>query len=151
MIPTQKKALIVLMGAVCLLPAKAGAATAETDSVAKELHTEATFREAAPSDIVGGISVVNVEENQKKDHTFGILDNMQGFVSGWNGASLWAMDSDNDGGYLVIVDGVPRDAGDVLPSEVKEMTFLKSAASTVLYGSRAAKGAFLSTTARPST
>ena len=127
MIPTQKKALIVLMGAVCLLPAKAGAATAETDSVAKELHTEATFREAAPSDIVGGISVVNVEENQKKDHTFGILDNMQGFVSGWNGASLWAMDSDNDGGYLVIVDGVPRDAAVVL-------------------GSPAAKGAILITT-----
>lgn len=147
MIPTQKKAFIMLIGAACLLPSQAGAQTAAApDSVGKGIHTEATFRDAAPSSIVGGISVVNVEENQKKDHTFGILDNMQGFVSGWNGASLWAMDSDNDGGYLVIVDGVPREAGDVLPSEVKEMTFLKSAASTVLYGSRAAKGAILITT-----
>ena len=118
------------------------------DSIGKGIHTEATFREAAPSRIVGGVSVVNVAENQKKDHTFGVFDNMQGFVSGWNGNSLWCMDSDNDGGYLVIVNGVPRSHNDVLPSEVEEITFLKSAAATVLYGSRAAKGAILITTKR---
>lgn len=135
-----------MMGALGFLPAMAEGTPVAPDSIAKGLHTEATFRDAAPSSIVGGVSVVNVEENQKKDHTFGVFDNMQGFVSGWNGNSLWAMDGDNDGGYLVIVDGVPRSAGDILPTEVKEMTFLKSAASTVLYGSRAAKGAILITT-----
>ena len=148
MIPTQKRALFLLLGAASILPATAQEIATAPDSIGKGIHTEATFREAAPSRIVGGVSVVNVAENQKKDHTFGVFDNMQGFVSGWNGNSLWCMDSDNDGGYLVIVNGVPRSHNDVLPSEVEEITFLKSAAATVLYGSRAAKGAILITTKR---
>lgn len=148
MIPTQKRALFLLLGAASILPATAQDIATAPDSIGKGIHTEATFREAAPSRIVGGVSVVNVAENQKKDHTFGVFDNMQGFVSGWNGNSLWCMDSDNDGGYLVIVNGVPRSHNDVLPSEVEEITFLKSAAATVLYGSRAAKGAILITTKR---
>ena len=42
---------------------------------------------------------------------------MQGYVGGWNGNSLWGMDGDNVG-YLVLVDGVPRDANNVMPSEI---------------------------------
>lgn len=64
-------------------------------------------------------------------------------VSGWNGSSLWGMDS-----YLVLVDGVPRDANNVMPSEIQDITFLKGASAVVLYGSRAAKGVIYITTKR---
>ena len=146
MIPTQNKALAVLLTAAMSIPAFAQDAAA--DSTLEATPAANDFRLEAPSKIVGGVSVVNVEQNQKKDHTLGALDNMTGFVGGWNGGSLWANDSDNDGGYLVLVDGVPRSAGDILAIEVKDVTFLKSAAAVVLYGSRAAKGAILITTKR---
>ena len=52
------------------------------------------------------------------------------------------------GDALVLVDGVPRDANNVLPTEIEQITFLKSASAVALYGSRAAKGAVLITTKR---
>ena len=36
------------------------------------------------------------------------------------------MDGDN-AGYLVLVDGVPRDANNVMPSEIAQISFLKGA------------------------
>lgn len=72
---------------------------------------------------------------------------MQGYVGGWNGNSLWGMDGDN-AGYLVLVDGVPRDADNVMPSEIAQISFLKGAQAVVLYGSKAAKGAIVITTKR---
>ena len=95
----------MLMAAAMSIPAFAQDIAA--DSIQEATAAGNDFRLEAPSKIVGGVSVVNVEQNQKKDHTIGALDNMQGFVGGWNGGSLWANDSDNDGGYLVLVDGVP--------------------------------------------
>ena len=53
----------------------------------------------------------------KKDYFTYSLDGMENMVSGWNGSSLWGMDS-----YLVLVDGVPRDANNVMPSEIKDIT-----------------------------
>lgn len=61
--------------------------------------------------------------------------------------SLWGMDGDN-AGYLVLVDGVPRDADNVMPSEIAQISFLKGAQAVVLYGSKAAKGAIVITTKR---
>lgn len=120
---------------------------ADTDSVGEgEQQVNVAFRKVATGDLLGGVSVVNAEEQQKKDHTTWSLENMSSYVGGWNGNSLWGMDGDNDGGYLVLVDGVPRDANNVLPSEIAQITFLKSAAAVVLYGSRASKGAILITT-----
>lgn len=93
------------------------------------------YRKVAETDLLGGVSVVNMEELiQKNYHTYS-LDNMQGYIGGWNGNSLWGMDE-----YLVLVDGIPRDATSVLPSEIEQITFLKGASAIVLYGSRAAKG-----------
>jgi TonB-dependent SusC/RagA subfamily outer membrane receptor len=59
----------------------------------------------------------------------------------------WGLDADN-AGYLVLVDGVPREATNVMPSEIDQITFLKGAQAVVLYGSKAAKGAVLITTKR---
>ena len=106
------------------------------------------FRSVAQGDLLGGVSVVNVEDMLKKNYTTYSLDHMESLASGWNGKSLWGMDEDNGQGYLVLIDGIPRDANNVQPSEIAQITFLKGANAVVLYGSRAAKGAILITTKR---
>jgi TonB-dependent SusC/RagA subfamily outer membrane receptor len=100
------------------------------------------FRTVDKSDLMGGVSSINMVELTHKNYTTYSLDNMQAYVGGYTG-QLWNM-----GDALVIVDGVPRDANNVLPSEIEQITFLKSASAVVLYGSRAAKGAILITTKR---
>ena len=49
-----------------------------------------------------------------------------------------------------MVDGIPRDEYNVIPSEIEDITVLKSAAAVALYGSRAAKGVVSITTKRGS-
>lgn len=121
----------------------------ETDSLNNEKASlvQVAYRKIAQSDLLGGVSVVNVEELTKKNYSTYSLDNMQGYVGGWNGNSLWGMDGDH-AGYLVLVDGIPRDANNVQPTEIEQITFLKGAQAVVLYGSRAAKGAIYITTKR---
>lgn len=141
----------LLAGLVSLAPMAADAKTAaenETDTVAADKEmVNVAYRKVAKGDILGGVSVVDVEGLMKKNYHTYSLDNMQGYVGGWNGNSLWGMDADN-AGYLVLVDGVPREATNVMPSEIDQITFLKGAQAVVLYGSKAAKGAVLITTKR---
>ncbi|MCX4368151.1 MAG: SusC/RagA family TonB-linked outer membrane protein [Duncaniella sp.] len=122
--------------------------TTDSTEVSERGKVQVAYRKVDSSSILGGVSVIDMEELQKKNYMNSSTDNLQGFVGGWNGTSLWGMDSDNDGGYLVLVDGVPRDANNVQPSEISEITFLKGAQAVVLYGSRAAKGAIYITTKR---
>ncbi len=114
--------------------------TAAIDSLGNEI--ELAFRNASPEEIFGGVSQVNVVELQKKSYTTYSLANMQSLVSGYNG-QLWNM-----GEALVLVDGVPRDANNIIPAEIETITFLKGAQAVVLYGSTASKGAILITTKR---
>src|SRR5574344_776609 len=107
---------------------------------------QVAFQKVSQSELLGGVSVLDYKDLTTKNYNTYSLDNMQGYVGGWNGASLWGMDS-----YLVIVDGVPRDANNVIPSEIDQITFLKAASAVVLYGSRAAKGAILITTKKGET
>ncbi|MCF0198773.1 MAG: SusC/RagA family TonB-linked outer membrane protein [Bacteroidaceae bacterium] len=133
-----------LVGALLLAPAGASAQEETTDSVEV---VNVAYRQQAAGDILGGVSYINMEELAKKNYTTYSLEDMQGYVGGWNGNSLWGMDGDN-AGYMVLVDGVPRDANNVLPSEISQITFLKGAQAVVLYGTKAAKGAILITTKR---
>ncbi len=97
----------------------------------------------AINDTLGGVSVIDYKALTNKNYNTYSLDNLQGYVGGWNGNSLWGMDS-----YLVLIDGVPRSATTVKPTDIDKVTFLKGAQAVVLYGSRAAKGAILITTKR---
>lgn len=115
----------------------------DTITIANDPLVQVSYRKVAQSDILGGVSVVDLEELMKKNYNTYSLDNMQGYIGGFTGNSLWGM-----GEYLVLVDGVPRAANNVLPTEIEQITFLKSAAAVVLYGSRAAKGAILISTKR---
>lgn len=110
--------------------------------VADSALVNVAFRTVAQRDLMGAVSVVDMQEQTNKNYTTYSLDNMQSLVGGYNG-TLW-----NQGEALIMVDGVPRDAANVHPEEIAQVTFLKSAQAVVLYGSRASKGAILITTKR---
>ena len=100
------------------------------------------FRKSDVRDVIVPVSKVNVRELLEKNYNTYSLDNMAALTAGYNG-QLW-----NQGEALVIIDGVPRDANNVLPTEIEDITFMKGASAVVLYGSRAAKGAILITSKR---
>ena len=102
------------------------------------------FRKSDVRDVIVPVSKVNVSELMEKNYNTYSLDNMQALTAGYNG-QLW-----NQGEALVLIDGVPRDANNVLPTEIEDITFLKGASAVVLYGSRASKGVILITTKRGS-
>ncbi len=101
------------------------------------------FGQKSINETLGGVSTVNVRELTEKNYNTYALDNMQGYVGGFNGASLWGVSD-----YLVLVDGTPRDINNVKPDEIEQISFLKGAQAVVLYGSRAANGVILVTTKR---
>ena len=117
-------------------------AEAQIDA-ADSTQVNVAFRKVAKEDILGGVSSVNYRELMEKNYNTYSLDNMQGYVAGYNGSGMWGFTD-----QLVLIDGVPREANNVLPSEIEEVTFLKGAQAVVLYGSRAAKGVVLITTKR---
>ena len=124
--------LSALLALVAATPAEAQIDAADTAQV------NVAFRKVAKEDIMGGVSSLNYRDLMEKNYNTYSLDNMQGYVAGFNGAGMWGFTD-----HLVLIDGVPREANNVLPSEIEEITFLKGAQAVVLYGSRAAKGAIL--------
>lgn len=146
----HKHNILVMSAALAIAPyALSAQADVQADEVQDSVYMVKTaFRSVAQNDLLGGVSYVNIEDMLNKNYTTYSLDHMESLVSGWNGKSLWGMDEDNGQGYLVLIDGIPRDANNVQPSEIAQITFLKGANAVVLYGSRAAKGAILITTKR---
>ncbi len=116
---------------------------AQNDTAADSAQVHVAFRKVAQEDVLGGVSSLNYRELTEKNYNTYSLDNMQGYVAGYNGAGMWGLTD-----QLVLIDGVPRGADNVKPDEIEQVTFLKGAQAVVLYGSRAAKGAVLITTKR---
>lgn len=52
----------------------------------------------------------------------------------------------NDSNPLVVIDGIPGNMNDINPQDVESISILKDAASSAIYGSRAANGVILVTT-----
>ncbi len=128
----------ILLGTLLLaLPLAVVAQDADT------LKVPVAFGQKPINETLGGVSTVNVRELTEKNYNTYALDNMQGYVGGFNGASLWGVSE-----YLVLVDGTPRDINNVKPDEIEQISFLKGAQAVVLYGSRAANGVILVTTKR---
>ena len=146
---------IFLLAMMAASPLAANAQTTNgADSVEAKKKVHVAFRDMDADKLLGGVSYVDMEELQKKDYTTGSLDDLYALVGGWNGNNLWGMDTekldnnDNSNMPLVIIDGVKRPSNNVLPPEIKQVTFLKGAQAVVLYGPKAAKGAILITTKR---
>lgn len=107
---------------------------------------QVAFRKVDKKDLTVGISVVDVAAQMKQNYMTYSLENMEAWANGFNGNSMWGM-----GSYLLVIDGVPREAGNVLPTEIAQITFLKGVNAVALYGSRAAKGVVYITTKRGQT
>jgi len=99
------------------------------------------FGQTEKQDLTGGVAAVDVEELLQKNYYTYSLDGLQSLIGGYSG-TVWGQ------WPLILVDGMPRDAANVLPSQIESITVLKAASAVVLYGSRAAKGAILITTKR---
>lgn len=124
------------------------AADEPNDSLNVENQLQLAYHTIDKNDMLGGVEVLDIENLMKKNYINDINNTtISGYVSGFNGNSLWGQDADNDG-FLVLIDGVARDMNNVSSSEVKSITFMKGAQATVLYGSRAAKGVIYITTKR---
>lgn len=120
--------------------AVSAAAFGQTTSDSAQVNV--AFGTRQKSELMGGVNVIDMKGLMDKNYTTYSLDGLQAYAGGFTG-QLWNM-----GDALVLVDGVPRDANNVLPTEIDQITFLKSASAVALYGSRAAKGAILITTKR---
>lgn len=139
---TAHKYLFLLM-AVIVTPFAVAQDIEDTDTL--KLRPEwvnVAFRKVEKQDLQGGVSSYSVSNLLEKDHNMFALDGAQSLVGGYNG-NIWGQDA------LLLIDGVPRDAGaDVRANEVESITFLKSANAVALYGSRGARGVILITTKR---
>lgn len=139
MISKYKIILLAALGSsVCAGDAYA-ASEESADSLNAENQIQLAYRTIDKNDVLGGVEVLDVEALMQKNYINEISNStISGYVSGFNGNSLWGMDADNDAGFLVLIDGVARDMNNVSSTEVQSITFMKGAQATVLYGSRAA-------------
>lgn len=111
----------------------------KADSLQK---VQVAFRSLDRSDLLGGVSVIDMKSISEKAYTNYSLSLVDNVVGGFNG-NIWGNSE-----YLVMVDGMVRDANNVLPHEIDQITLLKGASAVVLYGPRAAKGVISITTKR---
>ena len=111
----------------------------KADSLQK---VQVAFRSLDRSDLLGGVSVIDMKAMSEKAYTNYSLSLVDNVVGGFNG-NIWGNSE-----YLVMVDGMVRDANNVLPHEIDQITLLKGASAVVLYGPRAAKGVISITTKR---
>lgn len=139
---TAHKYLFLLM-AVIVTPFAVAQDIEDTDTLRlRPEWVNVAFRKVKKQDLQGGVSSYSVSDLLEKDHNMFALDGAQSLVGGYNG-NIWGQDA------LLLIDGVPRDAGaDVRANEVESITFLKSANAVALYGSRGARGVILITTKR---
>ncbi len=103
---------------------------------------QVAFKAIDKNDLLGGVSVVDLTEWLKKSYTLGSLELLPFVIGGFNG-NIWGMDE-----YMVLIDGFPRDANNVLVTEIEQITLLKGAAASVLHGPKAVKGVIMITTKR---
>ena len=122
---------------------------------------EMPFRKMYKREIVGAVSTVTEEMIGLSNQT-SLINALAGKVAGlnvtvvpsgplesvsiWNIRGLSRSASGND--PLVIVDGIERNIGDLMPEEVESISVLKDITSKMLYGPKAANGVIIIKTKR---
>ncbi|MBN2274230.1 MAG: SusC/RagA family TonB-linked outer membrane protein [Bacteroidales bacterium] len=114
----------------------------ERDSIGQMVNI--AYTKVEKRDLPGAISILNPGEYINEDYSFSVTDGMTGRVGGllWSD-NIWGMED-----ALVMIDGIPRNFGDIRLDEVEQITILKGVNAVALYGSHAAKGVILITTKR---
>lgn len=107
--------------------------------------------------LTGSVETVNSEALENRPIR-SATDALQGAVSGltvssssgapgqFSSLKIRGTTSINSGGALVIIDGMPGDINHVSPQDIENISVLKDAASSAIYGARAAEGVILITT-----
>lgn len=107
--------------------------------------------------LTGSVETVNSEALENRPIR-SATDALQGAVSGltvssgsgapgqFSSLKIRGATSINSGGALVIIDGMPGDINHVSPQDIENISVLKDAASSAIYGARAAEGVILITT-----
>ncbi|MCQ2249975.1 MAG: SusC/RagA family TonB-linked outer membrane protein [Bacteroidales bacterium] len=139
----SNKIFSLIAAALCIASGANAQDVADSASLSLDQDVKLMFGSRNSADILGGVSTVNMKEIVDKNYSTGALDNIQAFVSGFNGSSIWGYDN-----YLVLVDGYPRQSYNLRPEEIDQITILKGAQAVAIYGSQAANGAILITTKR---
>lgn len=110
------------------------------------------------ANLTGAVSSVNMDEVLGNRPVSGTAQALQGavpglqitFGSGQPGSAatinLRGVASINGGGPLVLVDNVPMSLDDINPRDIENITVLKDAAASSIYGARAAFGVILIST-----
>ncbi len=111
--------------------------------------------------LTGAVSVVRFDEALGSRPTMNLSSALTGLSAGLNIAQTSATPGAesvnilvrgrgtmNDASPLVIIDGVPGALNDVNPNDVENVSILKDASSSAIYGSRAANGVIMITTRR---
>jgi TonB-dependent SusC/RagA subfamily outer membrane receptor len=105
--------------------------------------------------LTGAITVIDVEETMKSDHSQNVKNVVNGRVPGFYGMVNSRSNQDitaglvNAGGNTVsVVDGIPRVDYNLNLSEVESVTVLKDIVTRALYGAQAADAVILITTKR---
>lgn len=112
------------------------------------------------SDLTGAVSQVKMEDVLGDRPVVNAAAALQGAIPGLyiSGASapgqakslnIRGTLSLNGGGPLVLIDNVEGDIAQLSPDDIESVTVLKDAASSAIYGARAAGGVVLITTKRP--
>ncbi len=125
------------------------------DSASWDKDVRLIFGSKNSAEILGGVSTIDMKEIVDKNYTTGALDNIEAYVSGFNGNSIWGYGDVaymsqywNHPAYLVLVDGYPRASNNLRPEEIDQITILKGAQAVAIYGALASNGAILITTKR---
>ncbi|MCS3552759.1 MULTISPECIES: TonB-dependent receptor [unclassified Sphingobacterium] len=113
------------------------------------------------ANLTGAVSSVQFNESTTSRPTMNLSSALVGMSSGLNISQTSAAPGAegfnvlvrgkgtmNDASPLVIIDGVPGALNDVNPNDVENVSILKDASSSAIYGSRAANGVILVTTKR---
>jgi len=113
------------------------------------------YQSIARGKVTGAVSTVNADALQER-YTTNIMSNLEGRVAGLvtDGDDITirgtgSLHANND--PLIVVDGLPIEGSwrDLNPYDIENVTVLKDAAATAMYGSRASAGIIVITTKKP--
>ena len=89
---------------------------AAAQTLADSASVNVAFRTVEQQDLLGGVSVIDMKDLSDKAYDSYSLRFVDNVVGGFNG-NIWGNDE-----YLTVVDGMVRDANNVLPTEIDQIT-----------------------------
>jgi TonB-linked SusC/RagA family outer membrane protein len=131
--------------------------TMEFDAIGIEEVIAVGYGTQKKVNLTGAVGVANGEVLENRPIT-NVLEGLQGAVAGLNitnangepgsnpKINIRGATSINGGNPLILVDGIEMNLNDLNPNDIESISVLKDAASSAMYGARAAYGVILVTT-----